>query len=1131
MMKQIKKTMTFAAVISLSFVLSVFNVYAEPVNRSVRIDGQEKTGQILEDGTTDSQQPEEETENPEEELDEADEEKPSEKNSDTSKLSDSKESDSASDTQAPASETGNGNASADINTVSDSSAQNTGTDTAAVQPANADNTQNVSENSDESAKTVDAVNEIIEDTESELNDTAPENDADKAVTDIENQTETEAVNQAEPETENQITALKTAGNNTLEAAEPEASTANEVPSSDAAKVVTTAAPAETSAASTDKDRIEGVAYIPTSGNMSGTDTPVRYVYSDKYFEKSSIIADSDVNFNYDLAALSAILANCSGYSSRVKTENGQPNPEAAENQSKNIQTILREIGFENIEINDDYTEDGNPFTTGVLCATKKINVNGKEYTVLGIFPRSFGYTMEWANNGVIGAEGDAQGPSEQTQKKILDFVKNYVKEKGVTGDLKIWSTGVSRGGGLSMLTSAYIDNELGNNGTTESLFNVDGLKLTQDDVYTYTFGAPNWGFEGNTRESSGDKKTVYNNIHNFAANYDILYKLFSGNWGLEHYGYDRTLSTQEALANMKLMKDQYSALLEMTVDELNKTGFFVQDDDGSYVYKPFSSANTYKYQGKTMNLEEFLTAYMSEVTKEVNRESEYAVNQNGVQALLTVFLGQRDKIQPFMDNIQSVAIEELTKDFQEALKILNEQGVEAAIKYIREKGQLDNLSAQIITATYDKVNIKYEYDYENKQEVEKQVAKEIYSQYVRQLWNIAWNLGTADIQGTVNMYRAAGNLWSAHDVNIYASWVRGFSSDSDFYLNNPLTPAEKWGYRMVYLPKEDSGFVIKVYKAGKDQVTVDGVVGGKLDGTINPDGYLREDGFDPYVHIGVDLKGNKVLYLRSDQEYVLEFAPQEDNVNAEGLKIDEFNYEKYYEIFKPVHTIAEDDNKIELEQIARLINDGTYKLSDKLYLEIGGIKFEVDKKEVLKAARMLKSAPAAETVSTHEAEYYLLAKLVELVGAVENETGGKVNSRDYYQTKMLINDPAGVSVTLKASPLDGYRFVGWYTHNGTFVSNSLNFTKYFNFNDSSVLYYARFERIQDEEDDSKPEPAYIPTDGWDQINIPVEVTSLAPARAYRVPKTADKSRMDLWIMFFASLTTAGASMYLLKETE
>lgn len=1122
-MKQIKKTMTFTAVISLSFVLSVFNVYAEPVNRSVRIDEQEKTGQILEDGTTDSQQPEEETENPEEELDEADEEKSSEKNSDTSKLSDSKESDSASDTQAPASETGNGNASADINTVSDSSAQNTGTDTAVTQPATTETAQVTPENTNNSTDSVDAVNELNEDTDTEVTDAAAtENEADEAVTDAENQTE--------PEVENQITALKTAGNNMLGAAEMETSAANEVPASDTetAEVSTTAAPA---AASTDKDRIEGVAYIPTSGNMSGTDTPVRYVYSDKYFEKSSIIKDSDVNYNYDLAALSAIIANCSGYSSRVKTENGQPNPEAAENQSKNIQTILREIGFENIEINDDYTEDGNPFTTGVLCATKKINVNGQEYTVLGIFPRSFGYTMEWANNGVIGAEGDAQGPSEQTQKKILDFVKNYVKEKGVTGDLKIWSTGVSRGGGLSMLTSAYIDNELGNNGTTESLFNVDGLKLTQDDVYTYTFGAPNWGFKENTRESSGDKKTVYNNIHNFAANYDILYKLFSGNWGLEHYGYDRTLSTQEAQNNMKLMKDQYSALLEMTVDELNKTGFFVQDDDGSYVYKPFSSANTYEYQGKTMNLEEFLTAYMSEVTKEVNRESEYAVNQNGVQALLTVFLGQRDKIQPFMDNIQSVAIEELTKDFQEALKILNEQGVEAAIKYIREKGQLDNLSAQIITATYDKVNIKYEYDYENKQEVEKEVAKEIYSQYVRQLWNIAWNLGTADIQGTVNMYRAAGNLWSAHDVNIYASWVRGFSSDSAFYLNNPLTPAEKWGYRMVYLPKEDSGFVIKVYKAGKDQVTVDGVVGGKLDGTINPDGYLREDGFDPYVHIGVDLKGNKVLYLRSDQEYVLEFAPQEDNVNAEGLKIDEFNYEKYYEIFKPVHTIAEDDNKIELEQIARLINDGTYNLSDKLYLEIGGIKFEVDKKEVLKAARMLKSAPAAETVSTHEAEYYLLAKLVELVGAVENETGGKVNSRDYYQTKMLINDPAGVSVTLNASPLDGYRFVGWYTHNGTFVSNSLNFTKYFNFNDSSALYYARFERIQDEEDDSKPEPAYIPTDGWDQINIPVEVTSLAPARAYRVPKTADKSRMDLWIMFFASLTAAGASIYLLKETE
>ena len=924
----------------------------------------------------------------------------------------------------------------------------------------------------------------------------------------------------------------------------------------ASKTDSTLQSIEAGESAADKTRIEGIAYIPSSGNSADNDLPVRYVYSDKYFEESSIIKGD--NFNYDLAALSAIVANCSGYSSRAKKDNDGniPNQNAAENQSKNIQTILREIGFENIEVSADYTIDGNPFTTAVLCATKKINVDGHDYTVLGIFPRSFGYTMEWANNGRFGASGDAQGPSENMQKKIIGFVKDeYLTKHPIQGDLKIWSTGVSRGGGLSMLTSAYIDNQLGEDGTTDSLFGIEDLNLTQGDVYTYTFGAPNWGFMGNTRLSSvnpeteevtyGDKNPLYNNIHNFAAEYDILYKLFSGgNWGLEHYGYDNILLTDKAKLEIDRTIQQYKAILQTDPAGVDGTGFFV-DDGGVKTYKPFASSNTFEYDAdgdgttEVYDLAKFLTAYMNNVTTKTQRQ-QFAENQEGIEALLTVFLGQRNKLNAFKNEISTAVIDESKDIITNALKILFDEetgGAQAAIDYIKERTHLTDFSAGVITTAFTNVGIKYDYDYFKRGEVTgddpdvvKEKSRELYAKYLQQIFNEVVLVGLSDIPGAVQMYKAAGNLWSAHDVNIYASWMRERSNDSEYYLKT-LNQGEIWGYRMVYLPDSEEGFEIKVYLGNKDKVTANGLDGAILDGTIRSGKYYREDGFDPYVHIGFDLNGNKVLYLRSDQEYILEFTPQAENVDAKGLKIDEFNYEKYYEIFRPLHTITADDNKTELEQIGQLISEGNYSIGDKLYLEIGGINFEIDTNEIQKAAKMLKAASATEAVSEHEAEYYLLAKLIELVGTVENKTGGKVNSLDYFQTKMLINDPNGVSATLNASPLDGYRFLGWYTQNGTFVSGSLNFTKYFNFNDSSAVYYARFERIPDENEDSKPAPNYIPTDGWNEINIPVEVTSLAPARTYRIPKTADKSRLDLWIMFFASLTAAVASMYLLKETE
>lgn len=883
------------------------------------------------------------------------------------------------------------------------------------------------------------------------------------------------------------------------------------------------------------DLIEGVAYMP----FSGTDYPVRYLYSDSYFSGSSA-----GDFNYELAAVSSILSNASAISRRSVDypDEGVDDETRYKEQTKNIQTMLRELGFENIQYNEDYEKSGTPFTTGILCATKKITVDGKEYTLLGIYPRSFGYTLEWANNGEFGDSGDAQGPALNVTEKILPFVKDYLINNGVSGDLKIWSTGMSRGGGMAMLTTAYIDDTLGETGATNSLYGIEGLSITKDDIYTYAFGTPNWGHISNTRVDSEDpeseKKDIYNNIHNFAAEYDLLYKMLTGSWGLEHYGQDEIMTTDVAKKKLSEMMQEYVTLLGKENNEgLVDTNFFYKDEEtGKIVYKPLEPEKTYQYEGQDMDLAEFLDTYMKNMTAGVNRETAYAANQEGMLALLSVFLGQRNKTGEIVKYIPEAAGKTFEEILQHAADIyIDEAGtyetpaerIDAGIAYIKQQLALDNLTAGILTNAFDQAGVLYKYDFFERDDADDSEVQELYRQYIDRVFNLLTIIALADPAGLAPMYQASSNLWPAHDSSVYAAWLNTFSSENEYLLKR-LTDAEKWGYRMVYLPdevvKEDGTLTIDVYRSAEDYGE------GVLDGVIRNGKYYRADGtFDPYVHIGADLNRHKVLYLRSDQKYVLVMNPSENQTSTDGLTVDEFEYEDSYRIFDPLHTIEKDDHAIDLTQILGMINDGSYTLSDRLIFRIGGIEIETDTRRLMQAAGM-GEADAGTADNDHEAEYYLLSKLIELGGAVEGRKGGKVNSLDYSLLKLLLDSTGNpITGTLNASPLSGYRFVGWYTPDGKFVSDLKSLTRTFTFADTSMLFYARFEKICDD-DDSKTTPIIIPTDGWNEINIPVEVEHTGQiARIRRIPNTADDSLAHLWMMFLASLTAAGASLFLLKE--
>ena len=138
-------------------------------------------------------------------------------------------------------------------------------------------------------------------------------------------------------------------------------------------------------------------YRPGEGEIYGlSDSVDYYAYSDDYFTKSS------KEYDAHLATLSMSLAEASVSSTREPFT-----PEGYMKKNRDVIAFLEDTGFSDISINEDYTIKPTKDTIGVACAHKKIVQDGKEYTMLTIVPRSAGYEMEWGDNFVLGAKGDA----------------------------------------------------------------------------------------------------------------------------------------------------------------------------------------------------------------------------------------------------------------------------------------------------------------------------------------------------------------------------------------------------------------------------------------------------------------------------------------------------------------------------------------------------------------------------------------------------------------------------------------------------------------------------------------------------------------------------------------------------
>ena len=314
-------------------------------------------------------------------------------------------------------------------------------------------------------------------------------------------------------------------------------------------------------------------YRPGTGEFDhGTDNSDYYIYSDDYFKKSGKVYDPH------LSTMSFALAVASVSSTREEFDE-----EGYKRMNRDLIAMMEDIGFSDITINDDYRKKPTKDSLGIACARKQIVQDGKEYTLLAIIPRSAGYEAEWGNNFVIGAEGNAKG-FDGCADKCLAFAKDYIAEQGITGDIKVWTSGYSRGAAIANLTAGkLIDDPAGYLG--------DQVTLSSEDLYAYTCGTPS---SADVKNDPRNEK--YAGIFNNYLETELASAMAPVDMGFTRYGTDRILYREdrydEMLDNLGVINDYvhntYSTSINSNQFHPKKLGIVdgsvgMANDDASYI--------------------------------------------------------------------------------------------------------------------------------------------------------------------------------------------------------------------------------------------------------------------------------------------------------------------------------------------------------------------------------------------------------------------------------------------------------------------------------------------------------------------------------------------------------------------
>ena len=306
------------------------------------------------------------------------------------------------------------------------------------------------------------------------------------------------------------------------------------------------------------------------------DTAKVYIYKDRGIDWE--IYYSDEYFDHLATKYDSHLATLSMYMTRFSMNYDYPSSNNDikwyQNQPNAVKGFLDMIGFKDFETNEDYRKRPDFDTIGIAAANKKM----KDCTVIAVVPRSGGYFREWGNNVWMGDGSKSDYMHEgwyNAANKMINFINDYAKQKNITGRVKLWIAGYSRGGAVANIAAALIDNKI-NNG--EKVFEGD-ISISHDDLYAYTIATPQ-GANINSKTVKPPQHEIYNNIWNIINPNDMITKTAPSIFGFTRFGIDKFITTEFFDPdNFQENRDTFKALVK--VEDYKADDFVVYSITGS----------------------------------------------------------------------------------------------------------------------------------------------------------------------------------------------------------------------------------------------------------------------------------------------------------------------------------------------------------------------------------------------------------------------------------------------------------------------------------------------------------------------------------------------------------------------
>lgn len=165
---------------------------------------------------------------------------------------------------------------------------------------------------------------------------------------------------------------------------------------------------------------------------------------------------------------------------------------------------------------EDYLSEGYDEESFDKVSYSIAHKNIGDYDLVALSIRGQGYGTEWANNFIIGKEGNHKG-FDECANKIYDTLKEYISSYS-TSNFKLWVSGYSRGGAIANVLASKLLKER------------NEIEISQDNLFVYTYEAPN----ALTLENA----VKYENVFNFITEKDFVPNVAPSKYELYRCGVD-----------------------------------------------------------------------------------------------------------------------------------------------------------------------------------------------------------------------------------------------------------------------------------------------------------------------------------------------------------------------------------------------------------------------------------------------------------------------------------------------------------------------------------------------------------------------------------------------------------------